>query len=116
MSVGDLDRGQLVLVKDIPVVNCSVRDEAQRVLADPLPEDHILVHGRRLQLLLVIEIEDLDCPRLSLQGDNVEVPVHNSTIGLDGPSRDIIAILQVDDDNFWGCGFVLLFAYADVVI
>lgn len=116
MSVGDLDRGQLVLIEDIPVVYCGICDETQRVLTDPFPEDYVLIHGRGLQLLLIIQVEDLDCPRLSLQGDNVEVPVHDSTVGLDGPSGYIVAILQIDDDDFWGCGFVFLFAYADVVI
>lgn len=116
VAVGDLDRSQLVLIENIPVVHGSVCDEAQRVLADPLPEDDILVHGCRLQLLLVVQVEDLDCPLLGLEGDDVEVPVHDSTIGLDRPSGDIIVVLQVDDDDLGRCGLVLLLADADVVI
>lgn len=116
VSVGDLDGGQLVLVEDIPVVDSRVCDEAQRVLTDPLPEDHVLVHGCRLQLLLVVQVKDLDRPLLGLEGDDVEVPVHNSTVSLDGPAGDIVVVLQVDDDDLGRSGLVLLLAYADVVI
>jgi hypothetical protein len=40
--------------------------------------------------------------------------MHDSTVGFDGASGDIVAVLQVNDDNFGLGGFVLLFSYADV--
>jgi hypothetical protein len=39
--------------------------------------------------------------------------VHDSTIRLDGSSDGIIVVLEVDDYDFGGGGFILLFAYAD---
>jgi hypothetical protein len=39
--------------------------------------------------------------------------VHNGTICLDGTSDGIIVVLEVDDYNFGGGGFVFLFANAD---
>lgn len=116
MSVRDLLWHVLVLVKHIPVVDSGVCDQAERAVGDPLPEDDVLVHGGRLQLLLVIQVEDLDCSRLGLECDDVEVPVHDGAVGLDWSSRHIVAVFEVDDDNFGGCSLVLLLSNADVVV
>lgn len=100
VPVGDLDRVLLIFIEDIPMVDGGICDESQFALADPLPKYHVFVHRCRLQLLLIVQVEDLDRSRLSLEGDNVEVPVHNSTIGFDWASSDIVAVLEVDDDDF----------------
>jgi hypothetical protein len=42
--------------------------------------------------------------------------VHDGTVGLDWPSGDVVAILELDDDNFGLGSFVLLFADTDEVI
>lgn len=42
--------------------------------------------------------------------------MHDGAVGLDWSSRDIVAVLEVDDDDFGGCGLVLLLSNADVVV
>lgn len=107
----DLDGGGLGSVIDVPVVDRRVGDEAKSVLANPLPVLDVLVHGRGLELCLGGEIEDLQRPRLRLQGDDLARPVHDGTVGFYGASLHIVAVLQVDDDDL-GLG-VLLLLYAD---
>ena len=41
------------------------------------------------------------------------VPVHDSTVGLDGPARYVVAILELDNDNFGLGGFVLFLPNAN---
>jgi len=95
------------------VVDCRICDQAQGCFAEPFPENNILIHCSRLQLLLLTEIKDLECPGLSLQGNDILGPVHNGTVGLDGSADDIAAILEFDDNDFGGRGSSLLFADAD---
>lgn len=40
--------------------------------------------------------------------------MHDGTIGLDWPTRDIVAILELDDDDFGLGGLVLLFSDTDI--
>ena len=95
------------------MVDCRICDQTQGCFAEPFPENHILIHRSRLQLLLLTEVKDLECPGLSLQGNDILGPVHNGTVGLDGSADDIAAILKFDDNDFRGCGSSLLFADAD---
>lgn len=39
--------------------DCSLRDDSDDGITDPLPELDILRHDMALQLLLVVEVEDL---------------------------------------------------------
>lgn len=89
-------------------------DKAESRLADPLPVLDVLAHGAGLELLLLLEVEDLQCPRLRLEGDDLALPVHDSTVGLDGPPCDIVVVLELDDDDFGLGGFALLLADAHV--
>lgn len=114
VAVKHLDGRCLGGVKNIPMVNGRVCDQTKRGLACPLPEGNILAHGGRLELLLLLQIEDLKCPRLGLQGNNLAGPVHNCAVGLDGPSDDVIAILEIDDKHFGGRRLVLLVSQANV--
>lgn len=50
---------------------------------------------------------------MCFQRDNLLRPVHNSTIRFDGSSDGIIVVLEVDDYDFGGGGFIFLFANAD---
>ena len=70
-------------------------------------------HQKDSQLLLVLQVENLNGPRLGPQGDDLTLRVHDSTVGLDRPPDHIIAILQLDDDDFGSGGFVLLLSNAD---
>lgn len=108
--------GGLVRLEHVPVVHTSLGDEANRALADPLPVNNVLVCGCRIQLGLLLEVEDLECPGLGPQGNDGTRPVHDGTVGLDAPAHDIAEVLEVDDDDFGRCGLVLLFANADVPI
>jgi hypothetical protein len=113
IALKDLDRRILRSVKDVPVVDTASCDEAQGGLADPLPELDILVHCAGLELLLLLEVEDLKGPGLSLESNDLFVPVHDSTVGLDGPARYVVAILELNNDNFGLGGFVFLFPNAN---
>jgi len=101
-------------VEDVPVEDGRLRHQAQRGLADPPPEDDVLVHGGRLDLGLLLEVENLKRPRLRPEGDDLTRPVHDGAVGLDGPARDVVAILEIDDQDFGLGGFRLLLADANV--
>lgn len=113
IALEDLDRRILRSVVDVPVVDTASCDEAQSGFADPLPELNILVHCAGLELLLLLEIEDLKGPGLGLESNDLLVPVHDSTVGLDRPACYVVAILELDNDNFGLSGFVLLFPNAN---
>lgn len=116
VALKHLDGRLLGGVVNIPVVNASCGDEAQSGLANPRPELDVIIHGAGLELLLLLEVKNLKCPRLSLEGNDLAVPVHDGTVGLDGPAGDVVAILELDDDDLWLCGFVLLLANTNVGI
>lgn len=114
IALKHLDRGVLGRIVDIPVVNAGCCDKTKLVLANPLPELNIFVHGARLKLLLLLKVEDLQCSRLSLESNHLSVPVHDGTVGLDRPAGDIVAILELDDNNLGlGC-LILLLPHTDV--
>jgi hypothetical protein len=113
VALKNLDRSSLVGIKNVPVVDGVLGDQTQLILTNPLPEDDIFVHGSRLELLLCLEVKDLQCSRLCAQSDDLSGPVHDGTVGLDGASDDIVAVLEVDNDNFGLGGFALLLSYAN---
>lgn len=80
-------------VENVPVVDGGICDKAQGVLVEESPEDNILIHGMRLQLLLAVQVEDLQRPRLGLERDDLLVPVQQSAVRFDVASYYVIAIL-----------------------
>jgi hypothetical protein len=116
VALKHLDGRILAGLVNIPVIDARRGDETDGGLADPLPELHILVHSARLELLLLLEVEDLEGSGLGFEGDDLAVPVHDGTVGLDRPSRNVVAILELDDDNLGLRGLVLLFSDAHVVV
>lgn len=42
--------------------------------------------------------------------------MHDGTIGLDGPSYEVVAILELDDDDFGLGGFIGLLSNTEVAI
>lgn len=99
VPIEDLDRGSLTLVIDIPMVHGRIGHQAQAVRAVPFPENHIFIHGGGLELLLLRQIEDLQRPRLSSEGDNLFIPVHDGGVSLDRSLGDFIVVLEIDDDH-----------------
>lgn len=97
--IKDLLRVSLGRVEDIPVEDRALCHQAQALLIEPFPVHNILIHDRRLQLLLRRQVEDLDCAPLGLESNDVTVPVHDSTIRIDRALDDFIVVLQVNDDN-----------------
>lgn len=83
------------------MINRVIRDQAKARLTEPFPEHHVLVHCGGFQFSLLRQVEDLKCSRLCLQGDDLFGPVHDRTVGLDRPPNNIIAILEINDDDFW---------------
>jgi hypothetical protein len=115
-TIKHLDGILLGSVIDVPMVDGGFRNQTQGLFAEPLPVHNILVHYRRLELLLDGEIENLDCPALSLEGDNVLAPVHDCTVGIDRPPHDLIVVLQVNNDDLWLVVLFELLANTDIVI
>ena len=101
MSIKDLDRSRLRRVNDVPVVDRVVRDQTKIVLAEPFPEQDLLAHGGRLESLALLQIEDLQCPLLRLEGDDHLAPVHDGAVSLDRSTGEIVVVLEVDDDDLW---------------
>lgn len=98
-SVKDLNGLRLGRVKDIPVVDGSLRHQTQGLVTKPLPVHNILVHDSRLELLLCGQIENLDRSTLGFEGDDVAGPVHDGTVRVDRPLDNFIIVLQVDDNH-----------------
>jgi hypothetical protein len=113
VSLEDFNRSCLSRFEDIPVIDCSICYQTQRCLAEPLPEYHILVHCRRLQLCLRAEVKYLQGSRLCLERNDLLAPVHDGTISFDWSPNDIIALLEVYDDHFGLRGFILLLSYTN---
>lgn len=101
-------------IVDIPVEDTGCCDKTKLVLTDPLPELDILVHGTGLELLLLLEVEDLQCSRLSLESNNLSVPVHDGTVGLDRPTSHVVTILELNNNNLRLGSFVLLLSHTHV--
>lgn len=99
VTLEDLNGSVLACIVHVPVEDAGGGDETEGGLANPLPELNILVHCARLELLLLLEVEDLERPRLGLEGNDLSVPVHDSTVGLDWPACHIVAILELDDND-----------------
>jgi hypothetical protein len=91
-------------VEDVPVVDGSFSDQTQAGLTEPFPKDNIFVHCGRLQLGFGTQVEYLERPLLRLESNNLFAEVHDGTVSLDGPSDDIVAILEIDDDDLRGIG------------
>ena len=98
------------------MVDAGGSDETNGGLADPLPELDVLVHCAGLELLLLFEVEDLEGSGLGLEGNDLASPVHDGTVGLDGPPRDVVLVLELDDDDFGRGSLVLLFSDTHIVI
>jgi hypothetical protein len=94
------------------MVDCCIRNETKRCIAEPLPEYDVLVHCRRLQLLLLAQVKYLEGPGLCLERNDLFRPVHDGTIGFDRSPDDIVIVFEIND-NYFG-GFAFLFSYTDV--
>jgi hypothetical protein len=116
ISIKNLGRLNSRGIHDVPVVDGSLGDETQASFANPFPEDNVLVHCAGLEFGFGCKIKYLKCPRLGLERNDLLVPVHDSTISLNGPSDDIVSIFQLDDDHFWLGGFIYFLADAKELV
>ena len=92
-------------------------DECERRLADPPPELDVFLVAVCLQALLGLEVEQLQCPALRLEGYDGLSQVHDGTVRTDRSPDDIIGVLEVDDDGLGGCvGFVVDLTHANVLV
>lgn len=98
------------------MIHGSVGNQTQRLFAEPFPIDNVLIHHCRLELLLGSKVEDLDCPALGLERDDVLAPVHDGAVGIDWSPHDLIVVLQVNNDDLGLFVFIELLANADVVV
>ena len=112
VAVEHFDGRGLAWIKDVPVVDTSLCNQTQALVAVPLPENDVLVHGGRLQLGLCAQVEDLKSTLLGAESDDVLGPVHDGVVSLDRATNDTVVVLEVDNNNL-GRGSV---ANADIVI
>lgn len=115
-TIKHLDGVLLGGVIDVPVVDGGLGNQTQGLVTEPLPVDDVLIHHCRLELLLCGKVEDLNCPALGLEGDNVLAPVHDRTVRIDWPPHDLIVVLQVNNDDLWLVVLLELLANTDIVI
>lgn len=103
-------------IENIPVVDRGLRHQTKACLAVPLPEHNVLRHHRGLKLLLCLQVEDLEGFSLCFERDDVLVPVHNCTVGIDGTFDDFIVVFEIDDYDLSLVLISNLLPYADEVI
>lgn len=72
------------------MIDIIVCDHPQSGEAYPFPVDNILTHCGRLQLDFLAEIKNLKCSLICLKGDDLALPVHDGTVGLDRPPCELI--------------------------
>lgn len=94
----------------------TVRDHTEGGEANPLPIYDILIHRCRLEFDFLAKVEDLKGSLVRLERDDLPLPVHNRTIGLDRAPGDLIVILEIDDNDFRVGIFGELLTDADIVI
>lgn len=116
MSVEDLCRWRR-LVRNRPMVDCSVRDHSDDGVRHPFPEHDILVVDVGLHLLLRLDVENLQCPRSykgrpaisiswyisviarTFESQNLLLRVHNGGVRSNRSPEDIISVCKVDDND-----------------
>ena len=98
------------------MIGSRICNKAQSAFIDELPKHNVLVHGRRLELALAAKVEDLYSPALGSEGNDELIPVHDGTICLDGPTDNIVAVLEVNDDDLGGSIVIDLLAHTNVVV
>lgn len=92
-------------------------DQRKSSLADPPPEDNILLMAVCLQTLFCLKVEELQRLTLRLQSNNGFSQVHNRTVCADRSADDIVCVLQVDDDGLGGgVGIIVDLAHANVLV
>ncbi len=107
----------LLLFLRSPSMTENIRSNwSKRGLTEPLPEHHILLHRGALDLALLRQVEDLQCLAPGFERDDLSGPVHDRTVGLDRPSDDLIAILELDDYDLRLRILIRLLAHTYVVI
>lgn len=115
-SIKHLDWSMLSGIEDIPMENRRFRNHSDAGIAKPFPEHDILGHYSGLELLFRLEVENLDGFALGFEGDNILAPVHDGTVGVDGPSDDLIVIFQIHYNHLCFLFVADFLSYADIVV
>jgi hypothetical protein len=98
------------------VVHSLRADQRKRSLADPPPENNVLLMAVCLQTLFCLKVEQLQRSSLRLQSNNRLSQVHNRTVCADRSANDIVCVLQVDDDGLGGGVGIVDLAHANVLV
>jgi len=98
------------------MIDCCVGHQTKTCFAVPFPEDNIFVHGGRFELLFGTQVEDLNSSGLSLEGNDLLVPVHDGTICVDRSLDDFIVVFEINDDNLRFVFIVNFLSNANIVI
>jgi hypothetical protein len=98
------------------MIDCGVGHQPKTCLAVPFPEDNIFGHGGGFELLFGTQVEDLNSSGLSLEGNDLLVPVHDGAICVDGSLDDFIVVLEINDDNLRFVFIINFLSYANIVI
>ena len=116
IALKHLHGGVLSRVEDIPVIDRGVGHQTQAAIVVPLPEDNILVHGGRLELGLLCQVEDLNCSALSLESQNLAIEMHDGTVGANSAFDDFIVVLEIYNYDLGPVLFIKFLSYANKVV
>lgn len=92
IAVEQLQRRRVGGFEYLPVVYCGVCDHTKSGGANPFPIYDILVHRRRLKLDFLAKVKYLKRSLICLECDDLPVPVHDGTVGLDRPPGNLIIV------------------------
>jgi hypothetical protein len=98
------------------MIHRCISDQTQRVCAKPFPEENIFIHCRRLELGFLGQVKYLERSLIRFEGNDLLVPVHDGTIGLDRSSNDLIVMFKVDNNDFRVSIFAEFLANANEVV
>lgn len=98
------------------MIHRCISNQTQRVCAEPFPEENVFIHCCRLELGFLGQVEYLERSLIRFEGNDLLIPVHDGTIGLDWSSNDLIVMFETDDDDFRVGIFAEFLANANEVV
>lgn len=104
------------MFEDIPVIHRILSYQPQAIWAVPFPVYDILQHCIRIDFDFLSKIEDLEGSLLGFESNDLLVPMHDGTVGLNRPLHDLIVVFEVDYDDLGVGAFRDSLADAYVVV
>lgn len=96
------------------MVGMGCRHQGKRTFVNPFPEQYLNPESNVLQYLFCLEVHDPEVSVFRPHGENVFIPVHNSTLARDGTTEDFIWVFGIDDNDLLLAANIL--SYADEAV